>query len=186
MRHACDSLLLISFGIPAANTLVTVTTNTWCDLPREQQEEEEEEVWWQPGNLRKVIHLGWGWGGIRCSETHTRLLVPLGSVGDEHTAPPEAHSPVEAEQGVAVGLLVELPVQELLVEGAQLGRVGLAAHGGAAVLVPVLRPDGHAHVHGGQDAQHAGDHQSRGVAVVDHCSLRRGGGEEGRPRVKED
>ena len=74
---------------------------------------------------------------------HTWLLIPLSAVGDEHTAPPEAHSPVETEQGVAVGFLIELPVYKLLVEGAQLGRVGLAAHGGAAVLVPVLRPDGH-------------------------------------------
>lgn len=94
--------------------------------------------------------------------------------GGEHAPPPQAHGAVEAEQSVAVGLLVELPVHELLVQGAQLGHVGLAAHGGAAVLVPVLRADGHRQVHGGQRAQHAGDDQSRGVAVVNHCSARQG------------
>lgn len=100
---------------------------------------------------------------------HTWILVP-GSVGrNEHAPPPEAHSPVEAEQGVAVRLLIKLPVHELLVQGAQLGHVGLSAHGGAAVLVPVLRADGHRQVHGGQYAEHAGDDQGGGVAVVNHC-----------------
>lgn len=112
-------------------------------------------------------------GQIRPTNTRTWLFVPVSVGRDEHTPPPEAHSPVEAEQGVAVGFLIKLSIHELLVQGAQLGHVGLAAHGGAAVLVPVLRPDGHRQIHGGQYAQHTGDDQGCGVAVVNHCSPRR-------------
>ena len=105
-------------------------------------------------------------GGLH--QSHTWLFVPAGR--NEHTPPPQANSTVEAEKGVAVGFLIKLPIHELLVQGAQLGHVGLAAHGGAAVLVPVLRPDGHRQIHGGQDAQHTGDDQRCSVAVVNHCS----------------
>lgn len=149
-------------------------TSTWCHLSMEEEEEEED-------GLVEACKLLTG-DSFQHSFSfciHTWLLVPLGAAGDEHAAPPEAHGPVETEQGVAVGFLVELPVQKLLVERAQLRHVGLAAHGGAAVLVPVLRPDGHGQIHGGQQAQHAGDHQRCGVAVVHHCSPRR-------LRVKED
>lgn len=132
-------------------------TSTW----RHRSLEEEKTGNWKLPTGNSLEH------------THTWLLKPLGAVGDQHTPPPEAHRPVETEQGVAVGFLIELSVSELLIEGAQLGHVGLAAHGGAAVLVPVLRPDGHRQIHGGQKAQHAGDHQRCGVAVVHHCSPRR-------------
>lgn len=107
---------------------------------------------------------------MQFSNGPTWFLVPQRGGGNEHTPPPKARRPVQTEQSVAVGFLVELPLHELLVEGPQLGQVGLSAHGWTAVLVPVLRPNGHGEVHGGQQAQHAGDDQRGGVTVVHHCS----------------
>lgn len=96
-------------------------------------------------------------GLLTSAHIHTWLFVPVSVGRNKHTPPPEAHSPVKTEQRVAVGFLIEFSVHELLVQGAQLGYVGLSAHRGAAVLVPVLRSDGHRQIHGGYDAQHAGD-----------------------------
>ncbi len=102
----------------------------------------------------------------------TGFSVPVRVRGRLNASPPQSERPVHAEQRVADALLVEVSVQKLVLQRAQLRGVGLRAHRRARVPEPVRRADGHRQIHGGQHAQNTGDHQSRGVPVIHHRASR--------------
>lgn len=87
-----------------------------------------------------------------------------------NASPPQSAGAVHAEHRVARGFLVEISVQKLAVQRAQLRDVGLRAHRRARVPVPVRRTHRHRQIHGRQHAQNTSNDQSRGVAVIHHHS----------------
>ena len=86
--------------------------------------------------------------------------------GHQDAPPPQSQGAVQPEHGVAVGLLIDLSVDEVIYEPGQVAE--LSFHRGTAVLVPLLSPHSHRQVHRGQQAQHRADHQSGGISIIDH------------------
>ncbi len=83
----------------------------------------------------------------------TGFSVPVRVRGRLNAPPPQPERPVHAEQRVADALLVEVSVQKLVLQRAQLRGVGPRSHRRARVAEPVRRADGHRQIHGGQHAQ---------------------------------
>lgn len=103
----------------------------------------------------------------------TGFSEPVRVRGRQDAAPPEPERAVHAEHRVARALLIELSVQELVLQRAQLRGVVLRAHRRARVLVPVRRAQRHRQIHGRQDAQNPGEDQGCGVPVIHHRSRAR-------------
>lgn len=90
--------------------------------------------------------------------------------GYSDTPPPQSNRAVAPEERICVGLLICIFADKLLPD-ASTSFTNVLGWGQGVVFVPEVGANGGCHVDGGDEAEHAGDHQCGSEPVIHHGAL---------------
>lgn len=94
----------------------------------------------------------------------------MGVFGYSDAPPPQPNRAVAAEECIRVGFLIGIFADKLLPDASP-GLTDVLSWGQGVILVPEVGANGGCHVDGGDEAEHAGDHQRCSKPVIHHGAL---------------
>lgn len=105
-----------------------------------------------------------------CSHISFWWAVPVRVFGYGDAPPPQSNRAVAPEERICVRLLICIFADKLLPDASP-SLTNILGWGLGVVLIPEVGADGGGHVDGGDEAEHAGDHQRCSKPVIHHGVL---------------